>query len=138
MRTAPIDMVDIALAIVLVALGSALGGLARYFVSGFVGRRIGETFPWGTLAVNVSGAFAIGVLAAAAGREVIFDAPEPWLFAVVGLLGSYTTVSSFSLQTLALLRDGQRLHAAANVALSLGLCLAAVALGFAAGAAALG
>jgi fluoride exporter len=130
-------MANAVFALLLVALGSALGGLARHFVSGLVGRRIGETFPWGTLVVNVSGAFAIGILAAAATREVIFQAPEPWLFAVVGLLGSYTTVSSFSLQTLALLRDGQRLRAAANVALSLGLCLAAVALGFAAGSAAL-
>lgn len=130
-------MANAVFALLLVALGSALGGLARHFVSGLVGRRIGETFPWGTLVVNVSGAFAIGILAAAATREVLFQAPEPWLFAVVGLLGSYTTVSSFSLQTLALLRDGQRLRAAANVALSLCLCLAAVALGFAAGSAAL-
>ena len=118
-----------------VVLGSALGGTARFFVSGVVGRHIGETFPWGTMAVNVSGALAIGVVAAPTTFHALFHAPATWSFAVVGFLGSYTTVSSFSLQTLALVRDGERLLAAGNVVLSLALCLAAVALGYSAGAA---
>jgi CrcB protein len=110
-----------------VALGSAIGGSARYFLSGVVGRRIGETFPWGTMVVNVTGSFALGVIAAAS--------PQPtgaWQFVAVGILGSYTTVSSFSLQTLMLARDGQFLRAGANIVLSLVLCLSAVTLGFAA------
>lgn len=117
--------------IIAVALGGALGGAARLWVSGFVGRLIGEAFPWGTLAVNVSGAFAVGVLAG------IFAAPQAmpdWqlaLFggAVIGVVGSYTTVSSFSLQTLSLLRSGQTRRAIGNIVASVALCLAAVALG---------
>ena len=115
-----------------VALGSALGGMARYFVSGLVGRRIGETFPWGTLAVNVTGAFAVGMLAAGLDDET----SHAWQLGAVGLLGSYTTVSSLSQQTLALARDGESLHAGVNVALSLALGLGAVVLGLVAGDAA--
>jgi CrcB protein len=121
-----------------VAMGSALGGMARFFLSGFVGRRIGETFPWGTMVVNVTGAFAIGLIGAAATSQALFQMPVSWQFAVVGALGSYTTVSSFSLQTLALARDGEFLRAGANVFWSLALCLSAVALGFAAGSTAFG
>lgn len=121
-----------------VALGSALGGPTRYFVSGVVGRHVGETFPWGTMAVNVTGAFAIGVIAAAATVEGLLPMPVAWQFAVTGFLGSYTTVSSFSLQTLALIRDGEVTRAGGNVVLSLLLCLLAVALGHALGAAVLG
>jgi CrcB protein len=121
--------------IVLLLLGCALGGTARYWLSGVVGRKFGETFPWGTMTVNVSGALAVGVIAGAgaAGHGWLADAGL-WRFAVVGFLGSYTTVSSFSLQTLALLRDGESRQAAGNVALSLGLSLAAAALGLLAGA----
>lgn len=112
-----------------VAAGSAAGGAARFLVSGLVARAIGETFPWGTMAVNVTGAFAIGAVAALADNLPIFDRPETWPVAVTGFLGSYTTVSSFSLQTLALARDGQFVRAAGNVLLSLLLCLGAVAAG---------
>lgn len=119
-----------------VALGSALGGTARYFVSGIVGRHIGETFPWGTLTVNVTGAFAIGLLAAQVANHMAPAAP--WQFAVTGFLGTYTTVSSFSLQTLALVRDGEFPRAIGNIAASLVLCLGTVALGFAAGSISIG
>ena len=112
-----------------VALGSAVGGPARYFVSGLVGRAIGETFPWGTMTVNVTGAFVIGLVAAASSQGFLGSA-NAWQFAVTGILGSYTTVSSFSLQTLSLARDGETLRAGANVALSLLLCLTAVTLGY--------
>jgi CrcB protein len=112
-----------------VCLGCALGGMARYFVSGFVARRIGETFPWGTLVVNVSGAFVIGLVAASANFNGAFADMSLWRLAVVGFLGSYTTVSSFSLQTLMLVRDAELTHALSNVALSVGLCLPAAALG---------
>ena len=117
-----------------VALGSVLGGMARYFISGFVARWVGETFPWGTLIVNVSGAFAIGIFGALAQDDnSVFASPDPWLFAVTGFLGCYTTVSSFSLQTLTLARESERGRAAGYVALSVGLCLGAVAAGFALG-----
>jgi fluoride exporter len=114
-----------------VAIGSVFGGTSRYFVSGLVARRFGETFPWGTMVVNVTGAFAIGAVAAAASAHFLFHVQALWQFAVVGFLGSYTTVSSFSLQTLALARDGESLLASMNVLLSLALCLLAVAVGFA-------
>lgn len=115
-----------------VALGSVLGGMARYFISGFVARRVGETFPWGTLFINVSGAFLIGILGALAQDDAsIFASPDPWLFAVTGFLGCYTTVSSFSLQSLTLARGGERGRAAVYVGISVALCLLAVALGFA-------
>src|SRR6516164_9626703 len=94
--------------VISVALGSVLGAIARYFVSGFVARRVGETFPWGTLIINVSGAFLIGLFGGLAENSAsIFASPGPWLFAVTGFLGAYTTVSSFSLQTLTLARDGE-------------------------------
>jgi CrcB protein len=114
-----------------IAIGSVLGGTARYFVSGAVARRLGETFPWGTMTVNVSGAFLIGIFGALATHEGSpFASPNPWLFAVTGFLGCYTTVSSFSLQTLALARDGESLRAVGNIAFSVLLCLGAVACGF--------
>jgi CrcB protein len=116
-----------------VALGSVFGGIARFWLSGFVARRVGETFPWGTMVINVSGAFVIGVLAASAADQGVFAEVRPWQFAVTGFLGCYTTVSSFSLQTLALARDGEMARASGNLLLSLILCLAAVAAGFAAG-----
>ena len=121
-----------------VALGSVLGGTARFWLSGFVARRVGETFPWGTMAVNVSGAFLLGVLAASAASHGIFAELRPWQFAAIGILGTYTTVSSFSLQTLAFARDGEMMRAAGNMVLSVSLCLLAVTGGFAAGTSILG
>jgi CrcB protein len=88
--------------------------------------------------VNVSGAFLLGILAASAASHGVFAAVRPWQFAAIGILGTYTTVSSFSLQTLALARDGEMMRAAGNMMLSLSLCLAAVTGGFAAGHAVLG
>jgi CrcB protein len=117
--------------LVSVALGSVLGAMARYFVSGLVARRVGETFPWGTFIINVSGAFAIGLFGGLAEDNAsIFASPDPWLFAVTGFLGAYTTVSSFSLQTLTLARDGERGRSVSYVVLSVAICLAAVTLGF--------
>jgi CrcB protein len=113
-------------------LGSILGGVARYFLSGVIARRVGETFPWGTLFINVSGAFLIGVFAGLAEDKASpMASPDPWLFAVTGFLGCYTTVSSFSLQTLSLARDGERGRALFYVVISVALSLAAAAAGFA-------
>lgn len=114
--------------IILVALGGALGGMARFAISNLMARRLGKAFPWGTLAVNASGAFLAGWLL---GRQGLPSAPTYlWLFTVVGLLGGYTTVSSFSLQTLELWQSGQRGRAAFNVGTTLLLGLCMVALGW--------
>lgn len=122
------------LALFCVALGSAVGGVLRHLVSGWVARRIGETFPWGTLLINVSGVFAIGLLAAVfAARGVETADSLLWLALVTGVLGSYTTVSSLSLQTLLLARAGERRRAALYLSASLLLGLVAVAAGFALG-----
>jgi fluoride exporter len=118
-----------ALHVLAVAIGGALGGTLRFWVSGVVARRFGERFPWGTLVVNVSGAALIGAIAGlvlAPGSHSIGQ-PTVWAVLVVGILGSYTTVSSFSLQTLALFRSGEPGRAAGNVAASVGLCPAAAA-----------
>ena len=118
-------------ACVLVLLGGFLGGLARFFVSGVVGRRFGETFPWGTLVVNVTGDLAIGALAGLARSAGGIYATELFRdFAIVGVLGGYTTVSSFSLQTLNLALAGEASRAVLNIVLSAVLCVAAVGCGF--------
>ena len=124
--------------VIWVSFGSVFGGMARFWLSGFVARRVGETFPWGTMIINVTGAFFIGALAASAAGHGAFAAARPWQFAVTGFLGCYTTVSSFSLQTLSLARDGELRLAVWNLLLSLSLCLVAVAAGFAAGVHAFG
>lgn len=117
--------------VIAIVVGSVLGGCARYFVSGVIARRLGETFPWGTMTINVTGAFLIGIFGALATHPAsVLAAPNPWLFAVTGFLGCYTTVSSFSLQTLTLARNGEPVHALGNVVFSVGLCLAAVSCGF--------
>jgi fluoride exporter len=130
LRSVPMDM--FAHPLLLVALGGALGGVGRFWLSGLVARGFGESFPWGTLVVNVSGCAAIGALAAIVldpASHADFRLPL-WLVLAVGILGSYTTVSSFALQTLALARGGERWSALANVALSVTLCLAAATLGY--------
>lgn len=111
-------------------LGSALGGVARFWLAGTVERRTSGAFPWGILAVNASGALTIGIVAGiATGTEGGLGGAELRQFLVFGFLGSYTTVSSFSLQTLALLQAGRPARALANVALSVALCLGGAALG---------
>jgi CrcB protein len=113
-----------------IAIGSALGGVARYACSSLVAGWVGETFPFGTLLVNVVGSFIIGFFAALTGPDGrLMVAPDARQFVMVGLCGGYTTFSSFSLQTLALMRTGDLTGAAWNVAASVGLCMAAVWLG---------
>lgn len=114
-----------------IGLGSALGGMGRYWCSGVVARAFGETFPWGTIVVNVSGSLIIGFLATLMSPDGRLLVPtDARAFLAIGLLGGYTTFSSFSLQTLNLVRDGEWLWATANIFLSLTLCLAAVWLGY--------
>jgi CrcB protein len=118
---------------VAVIVGAAVGTPARFFISGVVARRFGETFPWGTLVVNVSGCVVMGAVAAFARVHGLSSDSLAWLLVATGFLGSYTTVSSFALQTRALVRDGEVRGAAGYVLLSLALCLAAVAAGYAGG-----
>lgn len=119
-----------AAALLAVLGGGFLGGLCRFWLSGFVGTRVGELFPWGTLAVNVTGAFVIGLLAGIADRGGSFLAsPLAQDLLITGFCGGYTTVSSFALQTVALGLDGEIRPALANIAGSAGLCLLAVAAG---------
>ena len=113
-----------------VAIGGALGSVARYWCSGVVARWFGESFPWGTLVVNVIGSFIIGLFATLTAPEGRwFVASEVRVFVMAGLCGGYTTFSSFSLQTLNLMRDGEWSPAIGNVGLSVVLCMFAVWLG---------
>ncbi len=114
-----------------VALGGALGSVARYWLSGVVARQIGETFPWGTILVNVSGSLVIGFFATLTGPDgrILVPASFRQQFFMLGVCGGYTTFSSFSLQTLNLVEDGQWLPAAVNIVLSVVACLVAVWLG---------
>ena len=116
-----------------VAIGGALGSVSRFWLNGIVSRHFGETFPWGTMIVNVTGSVLIGFFATLTAVDGRFFAPASVrTFFMVGLCGGYTTFSSFSLQTLNLANDGQWSRATANVLLSVILCLAGVWLGFAA------
>ncbi|HUK08411.1 MAG TPA: fluoride efflux transporter CrcB [Stellaceae bacterium] len=118
-----------------IAVGSALGGVSRYWLSGFIAERIGETFPWGTLIVNISGSFVIGffgTLTGPDGRPLVGSTARQ--FVMIGICGGYTTFSSFSLQTLTLAQDGEWLRAGGNIVFSMVLCLAAVWIGHVAAA----
>ncbi len=113
-----------------IALGSALGGAGRYWCSGVIARHIGETFPWGTLTVNVVGSLLIGLLATVSepdGRLLMSSTMRQ--FFMIGVFGGFTTFSSFSLQTLNLVRDGQWVPASLYILGSVALCLVGVWLG---------
>ena len=113
-----------------VALGSALGGVARYAFGLTAARIWGESFPWGTIAINILGSFIIGFFGALTVPEGAMPAsPNLRIFVLVGICGGFTTFSSFSLQTLSLARDGSWFGAMGNVLLSVTICLLAVTLG---------
>ena len=113
-----------------IGLGSALGGMARFWCSGVMARLIGETFPWGTFFVNVLGSLLIGFFATitAPDGRLFVDATTRQ-FVMLGFLGGFTTFSSFSLQTLNLMNDGEWLYAGLNVGVSVVACLVAVWIG---------
>jgi CrcB protein len=116
-----------------VAIGGALGSVGRYWLNGIISTRFGETFPWGTMLINITGSFVIGVIGALANPEGRMDSQSRAFatqFLMIGICGGYTTFSSFSLQTLNLLRDREWLYAGGNVVLSVVLCMAAVWLGW--------
>lgn len=114
-------------ACLLVALGSALGGVARFGLAAFVAELLGPQFPWGTILINIIGSFVIGFFATftgPGGRAVASFSLRA--FVMVGICGGFTTFSSFSLQTLDLMRESRILQAGGNIALSLVACLFAV------------
>ena len=112
-----------------IAIGGALGTMGRFWVNGLVSKYF-ETFPMGTLVINVTGAFVIGFFATLTGTEGrMLVSPTFRTFFMAGICGGYTTFSSFSLQTLNLARDGEWLYAGLNALLSFTLCLFAVWLG---------
>ena len=116
--------------LLLVMTGGALGTGARYAVSGLVANSIGETFPWGTLIINITGSFLIGfvfTLTSPDGRVMVSGGTRQ--FVMTGFCGGYTTFSSFSLQTLNLIRDGEWLAAGGNILGSVTLCMLGVWLG---------
>ena len=117
-------------AIAAVGLGGALGAIARFAVSAAIGAH--HVFPWATLAINIAGSFAIGLIWGAYGATEWF---QQWgrLFLVVGLLGGFTTFSAFSLETLNLLQGARYGLAASYVLASVLACLAAVIAGERAG-----
>ena len=118
-----------------VSAGGAIGTAMRFFLSGVIANAFGQTFPWGTLIINVTGSFVIGLFGALTGpdgRFLVSGAVRQ--FVMVGICGGYTTFSSFSLQTLNLVNDEEWLYAAGNIAGSVLLCLLFVWLGAALGA----
>lgn len=117
-----------------VALGGALGSVARAWLGGVIGGALGTGFPWGTLAINVLGSFVIGWFAVATDDGARLEATTNWrVFVMVGVCGGFTTFSAFSLQTLELARAGALGRAGAYVVGSVVLCLVGVWAGVALG-----
>lgn len=114
-----------------IGLGGALGSMLRFGIGTFIDNCVQKTvFPWGTIMVNITGCFIIGFVATISSTEGRLMIPTLGRsFIMLGILGGYTTFSSFSLQTLTLAQDGQIGSAAANVLISVVLCLAGVWLG---------
>jgi CrcB protein len=113
-----------------VMAGGALGSLARYGLATAVGRALGQGFPWGTVLINIIGSFVIGWFGGLTGPAGRLPVPEVTrAFVMIGVCGGFTTFSSFSLQTMELLRSGYGGRAIANVVASVALCLVATLLG---------
>ena len=119
-----------------IAVGSAIGGVSRYILGGVVQRVLDTTFPSGTLLVNITGSFLLGAIMRFA-VDTPAISPEVRAFLTIGICGGYTTFSTFSYETAAMLEDGEWTRAAAYVSASVLLSLLAMFLGFAAARAAL-
>jgi CrcB protein len=114
-----------------VAVGSALGGMARYGVGLAVARAVGNAFPWGTLLINVLGSFVIGFYSAlTAPSGPMPGSATARVFVMVGICGGFTTFSSFSLQTADLMAAGELVAAACYIVSSVALCVAGTFLGY--------
>lgn len=117
-------------AFIFIAVGGAIGSVGRYYASRLIMETSGGLFPYGTMFVNVTGAILIGFFAALSAPDSrFFLSPEARLFLMTGMCGGYTTFSTFSLETVALVGDGQLVAASINAVGSVLLCLIAVYLG---------
>jgi CrcB protein len=117
-----------------VALGGAIGSVARFWLTGLVAALTGPRFPWGTLLINVTGSFLIGLVAGLTlAPERVAWHPDARIFLMTGFCGGYTTFSAFSLQTLELLQGGEPIAALGYIGSSVALCLAGVWAGVALG-----
>jgi CrcB protein len=115
-----------------VAIGSALGGMARHWCTAVATAWFGAKFPWGTLFINISGSFVIGFFFAISGPNGRFDAStNVKIFVMTGLCGGYTTFSAFSLQTLSLFQQGDWFRGSAYIGASVLLCVVGVWAGYA-------
>jgi fluoride exporter len=112
-----------------IAVGSAIGGVSRYLIGGLVQRLTGGTFPAGTLLINITGSFLLGAILRY-GVDTPTLTPELRALLTVGVCGGYTTFSTFSYETVAMIEDGEWPRAGLYVALSVGLSLVATLLGF--------
>jgi CrcB protein len=115
-----------------IAFGSALGGVARYLLGGWIQSRAGPAFPVGTLVINVTGSFLLGLLYRYATDSAAIT-PELRAMLTIGICGGYTTFSTFSYETVRLLDDGEFARAGAYIALSVAISIVATFLGIAAG-----
>ncbi len=111
-----------------IALGGALGALGRYGSSQWVYSVLGRSFPYGTLVVNVAGSFVMGLLVVLLIDRMVAG-PELRAFLLIGFLGSFTTFSTFSLETVNLISSGEMLKAGINMAISVFVSVAACAMG---------
>lgn len=111
--------------VIAIALGGSVGALLRYGVSNWVHSFVARDFPYGTLIVNVSGSLIMGVLYVVLVERLALGVEWRAVF-LIGVLGAYTTFSSFSMETLLLFENGEHMKALANVVLSVSLCLVAV------------
>ena len=112
-----------------ISLGAALGGVFRYGLASFIQKRVESFFPYGTLVVNILGSFVLGFIMYYL-DEKDFLSPQMRLFLTVGLCGGFTTFSTFSYETLNLIRNSQFLLATTNVLGSVFLCLIAIYLAY--------
>jgi len=111
-------------------IGGGIGAVFRVLLGGWIDSHTGQSFPWGTIVINILGSFTIGLVAFGTDVDSRYYLPSiARQFIMLGILGGFTTFSSFSLQTLQLARDGEWFSAALNVTISLVLCLVGVWLG---------
>lgn len=115
--------------IILIFFGAGLGGIFRYWMASLTYLFLGRQFPYGTLLVNVSGCFLMGFLFSILSERLDSIAPQLRSFLLVGFLGGYTTFSTFSIETLNLVENGEWFYAGLNIFLSVGLCMLAVGVG---------
>jgi len=119
---------DFEMNILLVFAGGGIGAVARYWMQGIVYRFVNGMFPYGTVAVNVLGCFVIGLLVTGMEDRFMVN-PSLRIFMTIGILGGFTTFSSFSFETIALLQEGEVLFGMLNILASIVICLSATYIG---------